>query len=73
VPGSTIDVLLVTPPIAAKMLAISERSLWSLTAPRGPIPALKLGASVRYDVDDLKTWIKENKTAAAPMPAADPQ
>jgi len=37
------DRLAVPPREAARLLSISERTLWSLTAPRGPIPALRLG------------------------------
>ena len=40
---------------AAKLLAISEKTLWSMTAPRGPIPAIRVGPrSVRYLVEDLR-------------------
>lgn len=46
---------------AAKMLAISERTLWSLTAPRGPLPAVRIGSSVRFDVKDLDTYIEAQK------------
>lgn len=54
--------LLVTAPQAARMLGISERTLWSLTAPRGPIPVVRIGRSVRYSLDDLRVWIDEAKT-----------
>jgi hypothetical protein len=33
---------------AAKSLSISSGTLWNLTAPRGPIPAVKIGARVCY-------------------------
>ncbi|MBN2580947.1 MAG: helix-turn-helix domain-containing protein [Pirellulales bacterium] len=49
---------------AAEALSISQRSLWSLTAPRGPIPALRLGNRVLYPVDGLRRWI-DAQTAAA--------
>jgi hypothetical protein len=49
--------LLVSPREAAKLLSISERSLWGLTSPRGPIPAIHLGRLVRYSIDDLKSTI----------------
>lgn len=38
---------LLRPRDAARILAISERSLWAMTAPRGPIPAARLGRAVR--------------------------
>ena len=47
---------------ACETLRISERSLWSLTAPRGPIPVVRIGRSVRYDPRDLEIWVAERKT-----------
>lgn len=46
---------------AAKMLAISERTLWSITAPRGPLPCVRIGRSVRYDLRDLRAFINSRK------------
>jgi len=44
------DKLLVPPREAAWLLGgISTRHLWSLTAPRGPIPCIRLGRRVFYD------------------------
>ena len=49
-----------TPPIeslalrlreAAKALGISPRTLWGLTAPRGPIPGVRVGSGKRRAVD----------------------
>jgi len=40
---------------AAKVLAISERTLYSLTK-SGEIPALKLQRAVRYRLSDLEEW-----------------
>ncbi len=42
---------------AAPALSISQRTLWSLTQPRGPIPSIRLGARVLYPVDALQKWI----------------
>ena len=42
---------------AAKTLSICPRTLWSMTAPRGPIVALKIGARTLYPVDALRQWI----------------
>jgi hypothetical protein len=44
----TIPALLLTPREAARALAISERKLWSMTQPRGPIPCVRFDRSVRY-------------------------
>jgi predicted DNA-binding transcriptional regulator AlpA len=63
------DALLVDAKTAAQMLALSERTLWSLSQPRGPIPAVRIPGSrlVRYCVDDLRAWVAgaKCKTAAA--------
>src|SRR5262245_29013350 len=45
--------MLVDARTAARLLAISERSLWALTAPRGPIACVRIGRAVRYDPRDL--------------------
>jgi predicted DNA-binding transcriptional regulator AlpA len=52
-------------PDAARALAISEKTLWSLTEFRGPIPAIRVGErSVRYSVAALEKWIAEQIAAA---------
>lgn len=51
--------LLYTVPVAARMLAISERKLWQLTKD-GDIQVVNFGRSVRYRVDDLVAWIDAN-------------
>lgn len=38
---------------AADMLAVSTRTLYAFSHPRGPIPVIKLGNSVRYDRRDI--------------------
>ena len=53
--------LLLPPREAAAALSISERTLWAVTAPRGPLPAVRIGRSVRYCVDDLRRWIEGQK------------
>jgi excisionase family DNA binding protein len=58
---STIDpktIQLLTPKDAAKLLAISERTLWAL-ADRGAIPRIKLGNCVRYRIADLDRALSE--------------
>jgi excisionase family DNA binding protein len=45
---------------AAKALGISERTLWSLTAPRGPIRAIRIGRAVRYSVRELERFIEQS-------------
>lgn len=48
--------LLLTPREAAAALSLSERTLWTLTQ-AGDVPSLKIGRSVRYDVNELRAWI----------------
>ncbi len=44
---------------AARLLSIGERTLWNLTAPRGPIPVAKVGAARLYRRLDLEAWLAE--------------
>jgi predicted DNA-binding transcriptional regulator AlpA len=58
---------------AAKALAISEKTLWSLTYPRGTIPSIRVGErSVRYSVAALEQWIAQQGTADAESGVEDP-
>ena len=52
-----ISPLLLTSDQAAAVLQLSPRTLWSLTQPRGPISAVRLGHLVRYDPRALVEWI----------------
>jgi excisionase family DNA binding protein len=54
---SPVPRLLLTPRAAAGALSVSERTLWGMTSPRGPIPAVRLGRAVRYPADALRAWI----------------
>ena len=55
--------LALRPRDAAKALGVSQRTLWSLTAPRGPVPCLRVGAGKRqtvlYPVAELQAWLSE--------------
>ena len=53
--------LLVKPPEAARLLAVSPRTLWGLTN-CGEIPCVKIGRLVRYVPADLETWIENQKS-----------
>jgi hypothetical protein len=59
----SIEPLALRPREAAKALGISTRTLWGLTAPRGPIPCLRIGHGKRqvvlYSVAELKRWLAE--------------
>jgi hypothetical protein len=55
--------LALCPRDAARALSISEKGLWNLTKPRGPLPAAKIGRLVRYDMRDLLTFLDAQKAA----------
>ena len=55
---------------AAKSLSISPGTLFNLTAPRGPIPAVKIGARVCYAVTDLERAIETLKVKPSQTPEA---
>ena len=46
-------------------LAISERTLWSLTE-RGLVPAIRLGRSVRYTREDLHAFVESQRPQLNP-------
>jgi excisionase family DNA binding protein len=56
--GTTIE--LVSPFDAAKLLNISERTLWKHTD-LGELPRVKIGTCVRYHRDDLLKFIESKK------------
>lgn len=58
-------VLLLTARQAAEALAVSERTLWGLTVPRGELPAVHIGRAVRYAVADIEAWIEAKKSTIA--------
>lgn len=43
---------------AARLLGVSERHLWSLTHPRGPIRCARSGVCVLYPVSELEAWLQ---------------
>jgi hypothetical protein len=65
---ATASRLALRPRDAAKALGISARTLWGLTAPRGPIPCLRIGhgkrQTVLYPVADLQIWLSRQAEAA---------
>lgn len=62
---NTTPKLLVTMRQAAQALAVCEKTLWSLTQPRGPIPAVRIGRAVRYAVADLQAFCESKKAVAS--------
>jgi len=57
------DELLIDQPTAARWLCLSQSGLRKLSTPRGPIPCVKIGRSVRYSVDALRAWISGQSAA----------
>ena len=51
------DKVLLRPTEAARILAVSERKLWSMTFEDRLIPYVRCGRLVRYPVDSLKSWV----------------
>lgn len=52
-------------PDAAKYLGISPRALWALSAPRGPVPVVRIGGRVVFDVHDLDEYAASCKILPA--------
>jgi hypothetical protein len=56
--------LLVNVKQAAALLGISERTLFSITAPRGDLPCAKVARCVRYRLSDLERFCEERARAS---------
>ena len=61
--GNAAQQLLFTTRLAAKLLSISDRQLWAHTQPRGPIPCVRIGNSVRYSPGALQAYIEKQQQA----------
>lgn len=48
----------------AKYLGVSLRTLWGISAPRGPLPVVKIGTRCLYDPVDLAKYIEAQKKGA---------
>jgi hypothetical protein len=57
VPTPPAEPLAVNAAQAAQMISVSQRTLWGLTAPRGPIPAARINRRVVYRVADLDAYL----------------
>jgi putative molybdopterin biosynthesis protein len=62
-PAGVFDPLL-TYRAAAKVLGVTERTLWTLVD-RGLLPAVRFGRSVRIDPADLRAFIDRSKSGGA--------
>lgn len=59
-PPAANEPLLLRPPDAAKLLAISPRKLWELTNTR-EVPSVRIGRCLRYPKEELKLWVTEQR------------
>jgi excisionase family DNA binding protein len=57
-----LETLLVHPRAAAKMLCVSERTLYTRTQD-GTIPCVRVGRLVRYRIETLKKFVAESEMA----------
>lgn len=64
-----IECLLVTARHAARLLSISERSVYNLIE-RGDLKPIKIGGSTRFDLDDLRAFARKGSPAAESVAAA---
>lgn len=63
--------LLLSAAEAAKSLGVCQKSLWSQTAPRGPIRCVRLGVRVLYSRASLEAFIAEQEARAVGAIAAE--
>ena len=52
--------LLFTAPEAANAIPVSPRTIWSL-ADSGPLPVVRIGRAIRYDLGDIESLIQRLK------------
>jgi len=50
---------------AAHALGVSERTLWTYSMPRGPIPAVNIGSRRMYSTESLRRWIADREKGGA--------
>ncbi len=48
---------ILTAPEAAKYIRVYEKTLWELSAPRGPISVVRFKRCVRYEIGALKKFL----------------
>jgi predicted DNA-binding transcriptional regulator AlpA len=50
---------------ACDAMSVCRKTLYSLTAPRGPIPVVKIGKTgLRYSVAAINAWIEQQQLQA---------
>ena len=60
----TIDLDLLTYSEAAKLLRVSDRTVWGLVNESRVLPAVRVGQSVRIDRRDVVAFVERRKTGA---------
>ena len=45
----------------ADLLGVCTRTVWNLTAPRGPLAAVRVGRALRYDPADVQAFVEQNR------------
>ena len=67
-PVQDVESIALRPRDAATALGISARTLWGLTAPRGPIPCVRLGVGKRravlYPKSGLLAWLNHQAVSS---------
>lgn len=56
--------LLLTVRETCAAMSVCAKTLYTLTAPRGSLPAVRIGKAVRYDLRDIQAFIDGAKEAA---------
>lgn len=46
----------------ARLCHLSERTIWANTEPRGTIPVVRIGRSVRYCPNAVQEWMRRQMT-----------
>lgn len=63
---SPLTLLLNAHDAAKAMGGICEKTLWSMTWPRGELPCVRIGRRVLYDPRDITAWIDKRKEGGQP-------
>lgn len=67
--SQAVEPMALRPREAARALSICTRTLWAITAPRGPVPCIRVGtgkrAIVLYRRADLDSWLAQESGRSA--------
>jgi excisionase family DNA binding protein len=48
----------------AAMLGLSQKTVWSISTPRGTLPVVRVGSRTLYSKTDLEAWIESQRQPA---------